>query len=61
MRLLLDTHTLRWWFTAAPRPSVRAPAAIADEANAIDVSSMASAARCASTASLDSPFNVPQD
>ncbi|WP_295458655.1 type II toxin-antitoxin system VapC family toxin [uncultured Thiodictyon sp.] len=38
MRLLLDTHALLWWFTADARLSVRAQAAIADEANTIHVS-----------------------
>jgi PIN domain nuclease of toxin-antitoxin system len=38
MKLLLDTHTLLWWFTDDDRLSGRAKTAIADEENAIFVS-----------------------
>ena len=38
MRLLLDTHTLLWWFTNDERLSHPARAAIGDEANHIFVS-----------------------
>lgn len=38
MRLLLDTHTLLWWWKDDPRLSRRAATAIADEANIVLVS-----------------------
>jgi PIN domain nuclease of toxin-antitoxin system len=38
MRLLPDTHALLWWFTADPRLSATATAAIADAANEVYVS-----------------------
>ncbi len=38
MQLLLDTHALLRWFTADPRLSASAAAAIADETNAVHVS-----------------------
>ena len=38
MKILLDTHTLLWWFTDDNRLSPRARAYIADEANEIFVS-----------------------
>lgn len=59
MRLLLDTHALLWWFTADPRLSVRAQAAIADEANAIHVSA-ASAWEIATKQRIGKLDEVPQ-
>ena len=38
MKLLLDTHTLLWWWKDDPRLSKRAAKAIADEANVVLVS-----------------------
>ena len=38
MKLLLDTHTLLWWWKDDPRLSKRAAKAIADEANIVLVS-----------------------
>jgi PIN domain nuclease of toxin-antitoxin system len=38
MRLLLDTHTLLWWFTDDKRLSLRARTAVADEVNEVFVS-----------------------
>ena len=38
MRLLLDTHTLLWWWKDDQRLSKRAAGAIADEANTVLVS-----------------------
>lgn len=38
MRILLDTHTLLWWFTDDPRLSPRARTLIGDESNAVVVS-----------------------
>lgn len=38
MRLLLDTHTLLWWWTDDPRLSVNARDAIADPASKVFVS-----------------------
>lgn len=38
MKLLLDTHTLLWWWKDDPRLSKPAAAAIADEANTVLVS-----------------------
>ncbi len=38
MKLLLDTHTLLWWWKDDPRLSTRAAAAIADEGNTVFVS-----------------------
>ena len=38
MKLLLDTHTLLWWWKDDPRLSKRASTAIADEGNTVFVS-----------------------
>ena len=38
LKLLLDTHTLLWWWKDDPRLSKRAAKAIADEANIVLVS-----------------------
>ncbi len=38
LKLLLDTHTLLWWWKDDPRLSKRATKAIADEANIVLVS-----------------------
>ena len=38
MKLLLDTHTLLWWWKDDPRLSRRAAKAIADEANIVLIS-----------------------
>ena len=38
LKLLLDTHTLLWWWKDDPRLSKRAAKAIADEANVVFVS-----------------------
>ena len=38
MRLLLDTHTLLWWWGDDPQLSATARSAIADEANEVHVS-----------------------
>lgn len=59
MRLLLDTHALLWWFTADPRLSDRARAAIADEANEVYVSA-ASAWEIATKQRLGKLDEVPQ-
>ncbi len=59
MRLLLDTHALLWWFTADPRLSAKAEAAIADEANAVHVSA-ATAWEIATKQRLGKLDEVPQ-
>lgn len=59
MQLLLDTHTLLWWFTADSRLSLRARAAIADPANDIHVSA-ASAWEIATKQRLGKLDEVPQ-
>jgi PIN domain nuclease of toxin-antitoxin system len=40
LRLLLDTHTLLWWFSTSPSMSQIARAAIEDEANDVYVSAV---------------------
>lgn len=40
LKLLLDTHTLLWWWKDDPRLSKRAAKAIADETNAVLVSAV---------------------
>ena len=59
MRLLLDTHALLWWFTADPRLSAAAQAAIADHANEIFVSA-ASAWEIGTKQRLGKLDEVPQ-
>ena len=48
MRLLLDTHTLLWWWTDSPELSTRVRELIEDEANEVLVSA-ASAGEIATT------------
>ncbi|WP_026875762.1 type II toxin-antitoxin system VapC family toxin [Jiangella gansuensis] len=59
MQLLLDTHTLLWWFTDDDRLSLEARAAIADEANEVFVSA-ASAWEIATKQRLGKLADVPQ-
>lgn len=40
MKLLLDTHTLIWWFDGSPLLSKKALQALSDEDNAVFVSAV---------------------
>ncbi|TDE00268.1 type II toxin-antitoxin system VapC family toxin [Jiangella asiatica] len=59
MQLLLDTHTLLWWFTDDDRLSPKARAAIGDEVNEVFVSA-ASAWEIATKQRLGKLDDVPQ-
>jgi PIN domain nuclease of toxin-antitoxin system len=59
MRLLLDTHTLLWWFTDDDRLSDKVRALVADESNEVFVSA-ASAWEIATKRRLGKLDGVPQ-
>jgi PIN domain nuclease of toxin-antitoxin system len=59
MRLLLDTHTLLWWFTNDDRLSATARDVIGDESNAV-FASAASAWEIATKQRLGKLERVPQ-
>lgn len=59
MRLLLDTHSLLWWFTDDARLSAPARQAVADEANEVFVSA-ASAWEIATKQRLGKLQGVPE-